>query len=135
MSGTLKDPAKGPSREHLKQALKAFKERLKVTRLDAESSISDGPLSGGRRADIVATTPPSRFVQAVWDELVRQGKLHHAPSTHRHYPEVGALDLPIVHNGKGSATELEAQRSNICRSSFVSLSWSSFSVMSTPSAK
>jgi hypothetical protein len=64
-----------PSPEELKRALKAFKKRLKLTRLDAESSISGGPLSGGRRADIVAITPPAEFPPAVWDALVKQGKI------------------------------------------------------------
>ena len=66
-----------PTPEELKAALKAFKKRLKVTRLDAESSISGGPLSHNR-ASIVAITPPNQFAQAVWDELVRQGKLKKA---------------------------------------------------------
>jgi hypothetical protein len=78
MADVPKDPAQGPSREQLKQAMKAFRKRLKVTRLDAESNISGGPLSSGRRADIVAITPPNQFAQAVWDELVRQGKLKKA---------------------------------------------------------
>lgn len=59
----------------VKRAIKAFKRRLKVIRLDAESSISGGPLSGGRRSDIVAITPPNDFPPAVWEELVRIGKL------------------------------------------------------------
>jgi hypothetical protein len=67
-----------PSPEELKQAFKAFKKRLKLTRLDAESNIGGGPLSGGRKSDIVAITPPNQFSQAVWDELVRQGKLKKA---------------------------------------------------------
>jgi hypothetical protein len=66
-----------PSPEQLKSAFKAFKKRLKVTRLDAESSISGGPLSH-TRGRIVAITPPNQFPQAVWDELVRQGKLKKA---------------------------------------------------------
>jgi len=65
------------SKEELKQAIKAFKKRLKLTRLDAESSISGGPLSHNR-ASIVAITPPNQFPQEVWDELVRQGKLKKA---------------------------------------------------------
>ena len=48
-----------------------------TSRLDAESSISGGPLSHNR-ASIVAITPPNQFPQAVWDELVRQGKLKKA---------------------------------------------------------
>ena len=61
-----------PSNEELKQA---FKKRLKVTRLDAESQFTRNPLSTGRGSGIVAITPPSQFAQAVWDELVKQGKL------------------------------------------------------------
>ncbi len=64
-----------PTPEELKRAFKAFKKRLKVTRLDAESSIAGGPLSGGRRSDIIAISPPHEFPQAVWDALVKQGKL------------------------------------------------------------
>jgi hypothetical protein len=64
-----------PSPEELKKAFKAFKKRLKLTRLDAESNIGGGPLSGGRRSDIVAISPPGEFPQAVWDALVKQGKL------------------------------------------------------------
>ena len=64
-----------PTAQELKSAFKAFKKRLKLARLDAESSIAGGPLSSGRRSDIVAITPPDQFPQAVWDELVRQGRL------------------------------------------------------------
>jgi hypothetical protein len=64
-----------PTAQELKAAFKAFKRRLKLERLDAESKISGGPLSSGRRSEIVAITPPREFSQAVWDELVRQGKL------------------------------------------------------------
>jgi hypothetical protein len=78
MSDKPDEQAQGPSREQLKQALKAFKKRLKMTQLDADSNISGGPLSSGRRADIVAITPPNQFPQPVWDELVRQGKLKKA---------------------------------------------------------
>jgi hypothetical protein len=64
----------GPSPEELKAAYKAFKKRLKLTRLDNASSLSGGPLTG-RASDIVAISPPNQYPQAVWDELVRQGKL------------------------------------------------------------
>lgn len=62
-------------KQALKQALKAFRRRLKLMRLDAESNLGGGPLSGGRDCGIVAITPPDQFPQAIWDELVRQGKL------------------------------------------------------------
>jgi hypothetical protein len=64
-----------PSKEQLKQALKAFKKRLKLTRLDDESQLSRRPVTGGKPSGVVAITPPNQFPQAVWDELVRQGKL------------------------------------------------------------
>ena len=38
-------PSPAPTSEELKAAIKAFKKRLKLTRLDAESNISGGPLS------------------------------------------------------------------------------------------
>jgi hypothetical protein len=70
--------SRAPSKEELKAAFKAFKRRLKLTRLDEESGIAGGPLSGGRGSAIVAITPPGEYSQAVWDELVRQGKLRRA---------------------------------------------------------
>lgn len=74
----MPDDTPAPDREQLKQALKAFRKRLKLTRLEDESKISGGPLSGGRGSSIVAITPPSQFPAAVWDELVKQGKLKKA---------------------------------------------------------
>jgi len=69
-----------PTPQQLKSALKAFRKRLKLTRLDDQSRIGVGPLSSGRSSAIVAITPPDQFPQAVWDELVRQGKLRRAGS-------------------------------------------------------
>jgi hypothetical protein len=63
-----------PTPEELKQAFKAFKKRLKLTRLDNESRLSGGPLTG-RASDIVGIVPPNQYPPAVWEELVRQGKL------------------------------------------------------------
>jgi hypothetical protein len=61
--------------QNLKAALKAFKKRLKLTRLDAESNLGGGPLSSGRGSGIVAIIPPNQYPPAVWDELVKQGRL------------------------------------------------------------
>jgi len=71
----MSQPEPAPTPEQLKQALKAFRKRLKLTRLDAESNLGGGPLSSGRDSGIVAVAPPQQFPQAVWDELVRLGKL------------------------------------------------------------
>lgn len=64
-----------PTPEQLKAAMKAFKKRLKLTRLDAESNVGVGPMSGGKKSAIVAMEPPDQYPRAVWDELVKQGKL------------------------------------------------------------
>jgi hypothetical protein len=67
-----------PTPEQLKAALKAFKKRLKLTRLDAASKITKNPLSSGRGSGIIAINPPYEFPPEVWDELVKQGKLKRA---------------------------------------------------------
>lgn len=64
-----------PDRGVLHSALKAFKKSMKLTRLDDESRIGGGAMSGGRRSGIVGIPPPARFDRAVFDELVRQGRL------------------------------------------------------------
>jgi hypothetical protein len=61
--------------EEIKRALKAFKKRLKLTRLDHESKLGVGPLSGGRPSGIVAITPPNQYPRKVWETLVEQGRL------------------------------------------------------------
>ena len=67
-----------PSKEELKLALKAFKKRLKLTRLDDESRLGYGPMSNGGKSGVVAITPPNQFPPAVWEELARQGRLKKA---------------------------------------------------------
>ncbi len=67
-----------PSKEELKLALKAFKKRLKMTRLDDESRLGYGPMSSGGKSSIVAISPPNQYPMRVWEELVRQGKLKSA---------------------------------------------------------
>ena len=71
-------PSDSPTAEELRKAMKAFKKRLKLTRLDDESSFTRSPLSGGRPSGIVAIRPPSQYSQAVWDALVAQGRLKYA---------------------------------------------------------
>jgi len=65
-----------PDPQELKSALKAFRKRLKATRLDDESKLGGhGAMTGGRRSGVVGISPPRDFPQAVWDELVKQGQL------------------------------------------------------------
>jgi hypothetical protein len=62
-------------REVLSRAMKAFRKSLKVTRLDAESTIGGGPMSAGRHSGIAGMRPPERYGREVWDELARQKRL------------------------------------------------------------
>ncbi len=76
-------PADAVTPEVLKRALKAFKKRLKLTRLDSESSLGVGPLSGGRPSGIVAISAPDQYPPEVWEALVEKGRLKRA--THGQY--------------------------------------------------
>jgi hypothetical protein len=69
---------KTPADEDLKRAYKAFRKRLKLTRLDDESKVNRRPVTGGKGSGIVAIAPPVEFPQEVWDALVKQGKLKYA---------------------------------------------------------
>ncbi|MCS7469901.1 hypothetical protein NZK35_24885 [Stieleria sp. ICT_E10.1] len=75
-SETAPEP-EGPSKEELRLAMKAFRKRLKLMKLDEESSLGHGPMSSGRKSSIAAIRPPDQFPKAVWQELARQGKLRH----------------------------------------------------------
>jgi hypothetical protein len=63
-------PPPGPSEDDLKRALGAFKKRIKLMRLDQESSLGAGrPMTGGKRSDIDQIQPPNQFPREVWKEL------------------------------------------------------------------
>lgn len=59
----------------LKRAMKAFRKRMKLTRLDDESRLGRSPMTGGKSSSVVAILPPRQYAPEVWAELVRQGKL------------------------------------------------------------
>jgi len=61
--------------EELKKAFKAFKKRLKLTKLDEESKIGHGPLSGTGQDRIVSIQPPLGFGKEIWEELADKGYL------------------------------------------------------------
>jgi len=65
-------------RDLLKRAMRAFRKRLGVTLLDAESTVGGGPMSGGRSSDISGITPPRDYPREIWLELARQGRLVNA---------------------------------------------------------
>jgi len=82
-SGALLRPVH--DREVLKRAVKAFRKRLKLTRLDQESRIG-GAFSKGERSGITGVVPPDGFGPEVWAELVRVGRMLDAGH--------GVLELP-----------------------------------------
>ncbi len=55
-----------------KKALKAFKKRLKLARLDEESGLSRG---NNKKSGITGITPPAGHPPEVWEELVAMKKL------------------------------------------------------------
>ena len=57
--------------EELKRALKAFKKRLKLAKLDDESGLS----RGSKRSGITGISPPVGHPIGIWEELVALGKL------------------------------------------------------------
>lgn len=79
----LRDGGAAPADENapdaatLKKAMTAFRKRAKLTRLDDESQLGHGPLSKGADRSLSAITPPTEWPNAVWEELVRQGKLRY----------------------------------------------------------
>lgn len=70
--------SKRPLPEHdlevMRRAMKAFRKSMKITRLDADSSIGRSPMSSEGYA-ITGITAPPRFSRDVWTELVRRGEL------------------------------------------------------------
>lgn len=78
MSDQIPAAAQDFDPEELRKALKAFKKRLKLARLEDESHLGHGPMSKGGRSEILAVPPPNQYPRAVWDELVRQGRLQSA---------------------------------------------------------
>lgn len=64
-----------PSKEELRLAMKAFRKRIKLMRLDDESSLGYGPMSSGNSSQIGAIRPPDQFPKLVWQTLAEQGKL------------------------------------------------------------
>ncbi len=64
--------------ETLKKALRAFRKRVKLIRLDHESRLGVGPMTGGRKAEFDAILPPQEFGPEVWEALAEAGRLRRA---------------------------------------------------------
>ena len=68
----------GVDEQTLASAMKAFRKRLKLTRLDDESKInSRNPLSKGAGSQIRSIQPPNDWPREVWDALATRGKLRY----------------------------------------------------------
>ena len=66
-----------PAKEQLQLAMKAFRKRLKLLRLDDESRLGYGPMSSGGKSGVVGIRPPDQFPKEVWETLAQQGKIRH----------------------------------------------------------
>ena len=60
---------------NVKRAMKAFRKRLKLMRLDDESRLGHDPMSKGVKSTIFGIKPPNRYPPEVWEELVQRGRL------------------------------------------------------------
>ena len=63
------------TKETIKRAMKAFRKRLKLMRLDEESRLGHDPLSQGVKSTIFGIHPPEQYPPEVWAELVERGRL------------------------------------------------------------
>lgn len=63
------------SHDDLSAALRAFKKRLKLVRLNDESRLGGRYTSGGRTSNVDAIEPPDGFDPGVWPALVAEGRL------------------------------------------------------------
>ena len=59
----------------LRDAMKAFRKRFKLMRLDHESKLGRSPLSTGKDAAFESILPPEQFPPDVWRVLVAKGEL------------------------------------------------------------
>jgi len=74
--GSGRDPADVPDKEK-RDAMKAFRKRLKLSRLADESRITGRLLTKGEDSSIDAIIPPREHPREVWDALVADGELKH----------------------------------------------------------
>ena len=61
--------------ETLREAMKAFRKRMKLMRLDHESKLGRSPLTSGRDAAFESILPPEQFPADVWRVLAARGEL------------------------------------------------------------
>lgn len=69
------DAAPTVTDQDMAAALRAFKKRLKLTRLGEESKLGGRHLTAGHKSEVDAIIAPTEFKKPVWDALVKAGKL------------------------------------------------------------
>lgn len=67
------------TKETIKRAMKAFRKRLKLMRLDDESRLGHNAMTAGRKSTISGVSPPEQYPKEVWEELVERGRLRKLP--------------------------------------------------------
>jgi hypothetical protein len=63
------------TQDDLKKAMKAFKKRLKLTKLDDDSRLGRGPMSSGSKNQVISIQAPAGFGKEIWEELADLGFL------------------------------------------------------------
>jgi len=63
------------TKETIKRAMKAYRKRLKLTRLDEESRLGHDAMTKGERSTVVGIKPPEQYPIEVWQELATMGRL------------------------------------------------------------
>jgi hypothetical protein len=61
--------------ETLREAMKAYRKRMKLTKLDHESKLGRNPLTSGKDAAFDSILPPHQYPAEVWQALVANGEL------------------------------------------------------------
>ena len=73
--------------ETLREAMKAFRKRMKLTKLDHESKIGRSPLTSGKDAEFDFILPPHQYAPEVWKILAMKGELESAGNGFYKLPE------------------------------------------------
>ncbi|BAM04937.1 hypothetical protein [Phycisphaera mikurensis] len=81
-------------KENLKKALRAFRKKLKTTRLDDESRLGSKHTTYGKSSGITAIQPPRDYPPPVWAALVEDGRLLRAGQGLYELPEDAAKKPP-----------------------------------------
>ena len=61
--------------ETKKKAMRVFRNRVKYLKLDQESKLGVGPLTGGKEMKFDSIAAPHDFPSEVWEALVKEGQL------------------------------------------------------------